>query len=99
MCEACWDQMGQPRIETAAVMQCAELIGELYTYCSVGGNLHCIVDDWNLDDDMFVGPLKKFMGERHPRQLAIEEELYSMLRGMTEMERASAIARGLRFTA
>lgn len=52
MCYGCWEEAGKPVIDTPEVHAAAALVHELYEHprCGVGGNLHIVTDDWNLED-------------------------------------------------
>lgn len=50
MCYGCWEEVGKPTIDTTAVRAAAEAVAAVYEYSCVGGNLHIVLDDWNLDD-------------------------------------------------
>lgn len=50
MCYGCWEEAGKPTIDTPAVRAAAAAIAEVYEHSCVGGNLHVVLDDWNLED-------------------------------------------------
>lgn len=51
MCTNCWiDQYSTSKIDTPAVREAALVIAEVYNHHGAGGNLHIVVDDWNLED-------------------------------------------------
>lgn len=50
MCYGCWDEAGKPRIDTPAVRAAAASVAEVYEHSCVGGNLHIVLDDWNIED-------------------------------------------------
>jgi hypothetical protein len=50
MCEQCYEDYGSPNpdaISSAAI----PLVDAVYEWSAVGGNLHIILDDWNIDDE------------------------------------------------
>lgn len=50
MCYQCWDSEGNPQpdaVSSAAV----PLVEAVYGESRFGGNLHIILDDWNIEDD------------------------------------------------
>ncbi len=51
MCHGCWSEAGNPQIDTPAVRAAAKAVAEVYEHCSSGGNLHIVLDDWNVEDD------------------------------------------------
>lgn len=50
MCYGCWEEAGKPQIDNARVRAAVPLIQAVYEHCPVGGNLHIVLDDWNLED-------------------------------------------------
>jgi hypothetical protein len=50
MCYECWEEEGKPQIDTPAVREAAAAVGAVYELNGVGGNLHIVLDDWNLED-------------------------------------------------
>jgi hypothetical protein len=61
-----------------------------------GGNLHVIIDDWNIDDEM-TAPYAPAHGHwmsltGPPHLLAVERRCYDLLATMTLAEQASALA-------
>lgn len=51
MCVTCWKYRGEPKIDTPEIRRVADLIKWVYGEVSpVGGPLHIVIDDWNLDD-------------------------------------------------
>jgi hypothetical protein len=51
MCHGCWTgEYNTPRIDTPAVRAIAPLAQRVYEFSCVGGNLHVVLDDWNLED-------------------------------------------------
>ncbi len=51
MCYGCWTEEGSPQIDTPAVRAAAASVAAVYEHSCVGGNLHIVLDDWNLEDD------------------------------------------------
>ena len=51
MCYGCWTEAGKPQIDTPAVRAAAAAVAEVYEHSCVGGNLHIVLDDWNIEDD------------------------------------------------
>jgi hypothetical protein len=51
MCQGCWTEYGAPTIDSPAIRETADLIKRLRAeFSEVGGDLHIIIDDWNLKD-------------------------------------------------
>ncbi len=50
MCCGCWEEDGAPRIDNAKVRAVQALIAAVYEHDCVGGNLHIVLDDNNLED-------------------------------------------------
>lgn len=65
----------------------------LYEWSAVGGNLHIVTDDGNLDDDHIESCKQSINGniaDATPEQLAIENELVSIFENMSQDERKAA---------
>jgi hypothetical protein len=95
MCYGCWQECGEPTIDTSAVRAAARAIGVVYSHDCVGGNLHNVIEDWNLEDgnlDFCAGSIAENFFEATPAQLAAERHCLGLLRALTEDERASALA-------
>lgn len=50
MCKSCWIEYGSPTTKTEATLAAVALIDAVYGESLVGGELHIMVDDWNLED-------------------------------------------------
>jgi hypothetical protein len=93
MCLGCYEEAGKPKIYNDKVKEAVNLIKEVYEHSCVGGNLHVQIDDYNLSDDFFKDEEMEVYDENAPaEQIAIERQLYALLRIMTEQERVSAVA-------
>lgn len=102
MCQNCWTEYGSPSEITPAIRLTAAIIGELYEISSVGGNLHIVINDWNLDDSSVewckdrVLRIKKGIMEKYddtdPEQLEIESRIINLLLPMTVSERGAVLA-------
>lgn len=102
MCYGCWESYDSPRIDNPLVREAARAIAEVYEFSCVGGNLHVVVDDWNLDSAKGDGPgelafcrendIQENIHEAGPEQLAAERRCLGLLERLTEDERASALA-------
>lgn len=51
MCYGCWDKAGKPIIDTPAVRAAGAAALAVYEHHCAGGNLHIVLDDWNIEDD------------------------------------------------
>lgn len=95
MCYACWEEAGCPVYDVADVHLAASAVKELYRFCCVGGHLHIVVDDWNVDDsnlDFCQECIDKNEDGQQESILAIERECLKLLRPLTPSERLSALA-------
>lgn len=92
MCLGCYAEFGFPKIVSPTTRRIAELSDKVYEFSCVGGNLHCELDDWNIDDDFFEGDFKPYNPAVPVAQLAVETECYAALKAASEDERASALA-------
>jgi len=85
MCRSCWDEAGQPSMDTPGVQLAVRLIGEVYEESWAGGNLHIVVDDWNTEQEHldWCGTVITTEAERR---------CHKVLNELTEDERMSALA-------
>lgn len=92
MCSECWEQAGCPQIANEKVRECIKLIDEVYNHNAVGGGLHVVLDDFNVDGDM---QWESEWVETHrdsPEQYEAERACCDLLMTMTEAERMSAVS-------
>lgn len=92
MCQYCWKNAGSPKIWNDRVKKAVELITDVYEFSSVGGNLHCELDDYNLNDAFLEGEFNPYNEDVSEAQLSFEMACFEHLKTMTEEERYSAIA-------
>lgn len=92
MCLGCYAGYRFPKIVSPATKRIVELSNRVYEYSGVGGNLHCELDDWNIDDNFFEKDFKPYDPNVPAAQLAIETECFAALKAASEDERASALA-------
>jgi hypothetical protein len=106
MCIGCWYGYGSPRLVTDAIRETVALIARVYegTYAeevhypedvyypgnAAGGNLHTILDDWNIDVDETSEYAPTYTDA--PHQHAVERACYDHFRHLTLPERAAALA-------
>lgn len=50
MCEDCFEEYGRP-MPDAAALAAVPLIAEVFDEDVCGGNLHIMIEDWNIDDE------------------------------------------------
>ena len=96
MCETCWEvKYNSARVDNDKVRDAVSLIQKVYEHNCVGGALHIVLDDWNLDDSSvdFCG---QYMEENKKNVCVAEYEAtkacYEAFKEMTVEERASALA-------
>jgi hypothetical protein len=93
MCAGCYAKFGFPKIVTPETVRAARLAAQVYEFSGVGGNLHCELDDWNLEDKYFGEPeMDVWRTDSTADQLAVERECYAALRALPLLERVSAVA-------
>ena len=85
MCRRCWDEAGQPSINTSGVQRAARRIREVYEEDALGGNMHVVIEDWNVrqSDLDWCAPMVTTVAERR---------CHEALNDLTEDERTSALA-------
>jgi hypothetical protein len=89
MCKACWeDDYDEAREFTDFTDPTVKLIGKVFEANETGGQLHVVIDDWNLED----GTLR-WVAENHLNDLSLDEtRLLFLFEMMSEGERATALA-------
>lgn len=96
MCIGCWEKHGSPKILNERTRAAAELIRRVYDFSGVGGNLHVVVGDFNVDDGSvrwcLDNALKTNVHGAEPEQLAAERKCGQYLLQLGLEERASALA-------
>jgi hypothetical protein len=95
-------EAGCPRIITMETVTAAYLISRVYLHNPVGGNLHIVLDDYNMDDEDINWCLDRIvnggsdpsveMNGRSLDQLFAEENCAEALLKLTGPERWSALA-------
>lgn len=102
MCYGCWVEYGKPAMDTPQIRAAAALIGEVYEYHGVGGYLHIVIDDWNLEDDHLEYCLqaieKNEWDNEENEALEIQRKCCDALMKLTELERGAALAMHEGFT-
>ena len=95
MCYGCYEEYGKPATVSQETQSAAELIEKVYAASCTGGNLHIILDDWNIEDSHLIFCKTAIEENTHklkPEELAAERACLSALRKLTVHERASALA-------
>ena len=95
MCLQCYKNYGSPKILNDNIKQCAKLISKLYDWQCCGGNLHIVVDDWNIEDNdlkFCKNEIDKNKYNVPKGQIKIENLIYDYMIKMTILERASLLA-------
>lgn len=92
MCEGCYAEFGFPKVVNGDTLHAAGLMAKVYEFSCVGGNLHCELDDWNIDDVFFKDEFKPYDVGVSAEQLAAERECFDALKAMSLDDRASALA-------
>lgn len=91
MCYGCWEEAGSPKIVNDRTLSAVPLIKRVYEFSCVGGNLHCELDDWNVEDQFFE-EFKPYDPSVPADQLAAEKACFNSFKSMSEAERYSALA-------
>lgn len=93
MCYGCWEEAGRPAIVNGRTVAALPLIEAVYAESEVGGALHIVLDDWNLEDDdvAWCASDECASGQGRPFTDA-EGRCTAAFVAMTEPERASALA-------
>ena len=98
MCKDCWKKSGSPTDLPPIYEQFAELYGQLYDFNSVGGPLHAVLDDWNLDGHIEPYPGLTYEDEMDQTDnteyvYLICQEIADLLHAMTLDQRRAALAK------
>ena len=96
MCKTCWESYNSPKIYNLKVEEAVKCIARVYDEVStVGGDLHVILDDWNLEDehlDSCLKDAKENASGYDKKQVHIQLNCIAVLKSLTLEERASALA-------
>ena len=88
MCYGCWEEAGKPTNDTPAVRAAAATVTALYEHpnCIVGGNLHIVTDDWNLEDSNL-----EFCRHciEHAGMMPIDDDAHEIHKWYNEQKRAN----------
>jgi len=93
MCYSCFEEYGRPVVMTEKVAAAVPLIRGVYDFCFVGGLLHVVLDDWNLEDDCISGCVESAAAGTYERPMTdTEKACAELMLSMSEDERATALA-------
>ena len=103
MCRGCWEEAGKPAMVTPAIFAAVASVKRVFDLHCMGGNLHIVIDDWNLEDDHLAfcrSAVSRGLRGDWPDLplLASEMDCLNHLEPMSEQERASVLARYSGFT-
>lgn len=90
MCTSCWQAYGMPSHTSPAIQEAADLVRAVYAEHPAGGLTHCVLDDWNLDNDSLDWCL-------HHEEAGLPEHASAIacmraFRALSEDDRAAALA-------
>lgn len=88
MCRGCWEAAGRPTALPASAGEFSDLFKQLYEISVVGGPLHSVLDDWNLEGEITPFPGLDFDDETY----ALCERIAGLLNAMPEPERYASVA-------
>ena len=92
MCYGCWKEYGSPMIRNEPVMECSRLIAGVYELAAAGGNLHIVIDDWNLEDGSLEFCKEGIDEEAMDDKRQAESKCLKAMKALNFDERASAMA-------
>ena len=97
MCSSCWKEAGSPAIVNERTLAAAFLVNALERMPDggVGGHLHIVTDDWNLEDEHLSFCEANIDSGEHPyppEQERLERQIIAAFLAMSEDERYSAMA-------
>jgi hypothetical protein len=88
MCQGCWNEAGRPTVLPASAGEFVALFRQLYEIDGVGGPLHSVLDDWNLE-----GNIKPYPGLDYDAETYVLcQRISDLLNSMTEPERYASVA-------
>lgn len=93
MCTSCWETEGRHSLVNDKTRAAAALIAELYERHTVGGYLHIVTDDYNIEQDSIDWCMGSSGRGCFGRPMDdVERRCGEALQDMTDEERGSAIA-------
>jgi len=79
-----------PVIISKKTKHAAALVRRVYEFNCMGGNLHCQLDDYNLEDE-FWDIFTIYINDASPDQISAERKCFNAFKAMSIAERASAL--------
>lgn len=98
MTDYSWEKYGCPRILNEKVREAARCIGDVFEINHVGGSIHAILGQWNIDNEHVQRAMEKKLEETSVSELygqklpEAERKCLEILVKLTVPERASALA-------
>jgi len=93
MCDVCWVGYGSPRIEGPKIEVGIVHVQQVYAAKggSMGGGLHVVLDDWNIEDESIESALKEDLDSSTLTFTEVQCARYLLT--LTLAERASVLKR------
>lgn len=100
MCYGCWQEALEdagltsvdPDVISPEIVAAAEAVRALYEFNCVGGPMHIVTDDWNLEDGNLASCAEQIKAEEHEPTRLAALDAYWALAPLTEFQRAVALA-------
>lgn len=97
MCLGCYQEHGSPAIVNNRTKEAARAVARVFERSPAGGNLHIVIDDWNLEDSSLDFCRNAILtterdGGGDEESLAVQLECVELLRALSLEERVSALA-------
>lgn len=98
MSRTCWLDDGSPKRISDENQEVVAWISHLYQAqdCALGGMLHFIVYDYNVDDECFTADFSVFVdmyGSDYPQEVTeLCGRIYNRMKSMSEGERSAVVA-------
>ncbi len=106
MCYGCWVEAGKPSAVTPKIVEAAALVGKLYERNCVGGRMHIVTDDWNIEAENLSfcsGMICEAQQRGFPKgstqaaDLEAENNVQRAFEWLSKCERATALALWCKF--
>jgi len=93
MCYGCFEKYKDTVEITQRAKDAAEIIPVIYADCPAGGDLHIVIDDWNIEDRHVDFCMKELeTSEYHQDIVDAERKFLELFKAMSENERAGCLA-------
>ncbi len=95
MCKICWEHYGEYSIVNEKTKMAAALARKVYEHTYSAGNLHNLIEDWNLEDKYLQScrhHIENNTDKRSDDVLADESACLDAFEALTIEERCSAMA-------